>query len=286
MPGMAFDKFTKDLHDLTAHYAGPQVAAATFWMAFTVFWVLGIGVVTGTVIFTAKFLFPFVSALPRIPLPALGNAALSFAIAIAVVAVAGAWLLNSFRQTRDAVVRVFASRYDELATRVEGLGKATDSRISELLGVFSDTSNRVRHLESHAASLPSTNEALAALHHRMLPIEVPPDDVRHGGNVDNWMLLQHLNTPQASSVGHGLAIEAASYGVDGGNQIDVKNVLERNIKDNRLRMLVSNDTMGRDPQYGVAKQLHVRYSCDGMTRDVTIPENAQLDIPQHGTVTG
>jgi hypothetical protein len=56
--------------------------------------------------------------------------------------------------------------------------------------------------------------------------------------------------------------------------------LANNVKDNRVRMMVTNTTMGRDPQYGVPKELRVRYSSNGHLRDVTVPENAELKLPQ------
>jgi hypothetical protein len=60
----------------------------------------------------------------------------------------------------------------------------------------------------------------------------------------------------------------------------VKNVLEGAIKDNRVRLIVTNQTMGRDPHRGVQKQLRVRYSCGDRTQDVTVVEGEELKIPE------
>jgi hypothetical protein len=277
---MAFDKYTKEFHEETEKRAGPKTATLTFWMTFVAYWCVGLAIIIGTVVLAAKFLIPYVSFLSRLPLPQVGNVVLSFAIAVAVVGFAGVWVLKTFRRTRDGVVKLFADQLNALNSDVGNLQSATDSRISELLTVFSGTADRLHHLESHAASVASTNAALVELHERVVPVEHPPDDARTLGDLTHWALLKRLNTPSAHSVGHPLTIDLASYGVDAGRQMDVTELVRRSVKDNTVRLAVNNATMGADPQWGARKQLRVLYVCDGVKRQVTVPEDGELKLPE------
>jgi hypothetical protein len=142
-----FDKLSKDIYALTQEHAGNRTARATFWMALTAGWCVGLGIIIGAVVVVTKFLLAYVSLIPRLPLPQLGSVALSLAIAIAVVAVAGAWLLKTFRRMRDVVIRVFAERLDALDTEV----RTVSGRISDVAGLVGTNADRLHHLESNAA---------------------------------------------------------------------------------------------------------------------------------------
>lgn len=275
---MPLDKYTPEFHKLLETTFGPKWAHRTLVLAWLTFWVVCLSFIGGAVVIVAKFLYRYVSALQNIPLPQLGNAALSFAIAVAVVGVAGAWFFRAFRRTRNAVVSVFTTRLNELGESVNALQRATDDRFSELLRVYSGTTDRVRYLEEAAASVESVNSALDDVNQRV-PVGKPPDDVTPDGYT-KWALMKMLERPQAYRVGQPLAIHNATYGVDGGPNTDVTNILRRAIKDNRISLKVNNKTMGRDPANGIPKQLRVRYSYGDQTRDVMLDENEQLRIPE------
>jgi hypothetical protein len=197
-----------------------------------------------------KAVLPLITRLPTIPGPQFANVLLSLAVTLLIVGLVTWWAAGTFKRARNAVIAM------------------TDSRISELARVLEKTVNRVRYLESQAASVGSTNNAFSKLNERIVPMERRPDDLRGEAALQQWALARLLNSPSANSVGHALTIHEATYGVDGGQRIDVRAVLERSIKDNRIRMTVTNDSMGRDPQWGAPKRLWVRYSCDDRTYEI------------------
>jgi hypothetical protein len=270
-----FDKYTKEIHEMTAEHAGPKAAAATFWLTLVAYWFGGLTIIIGALVLATKFLFPYVSAFSRLPFPQMGNAAVAFAIAIGVVGLAGVWFTKTFRRT---VVNAFSTRLTELELALSALRNSTDNRVGEFAEMFASAFDRVTYLESHAASTLSVNDAFRKLHEKM-SLRRPPSGVPPEGNLHRQALVELLNSPAAHSVGHPLRIDEATYGAHG-MHIDVKEVLEAAITDNHIRLTVTNTTMGRDPEYGVEKQLHVRYSCGGTTRDVTVPEGQELRIPE------
>lgn len=88
-------------------------------------------------------------------------------------------------------------------------------------------------------------------------------------------------TSQAPAPGE-LRIVRAVYG-DGRRSADVANVLHRRIRDGRtLEVAVTNENLGGDPAPAVAKSLVVTYQLDGQTREVRVPENGILRIPEGG----
>jgi hypothetical protein len=192
------------------------------------------------------------------------------------------WLSRTFRRTKDAIIRVVVADLSHLGLRIDDLSNRIDGqthRVSDWVNMCMGTTDRVQHLESHAASVASVNEAFRELHERLIPVEKPPSDVKTDFEMSRWAITKALNSPSAHKVGHPFTIYEATYGVDGGPQIDVKKVLERNINDNRIRMKVTNETMGRDPLWGVPKQLRVRYSYDGFSREETVAEGGEVKIP-------
>ncbi len=80
-----------------------------------------------------------------------------------------------------------------------------------------------------------------------------------------------------------LRILKAVYG-DGRRSADVGNALHRRIRDGRtLEVAVTNENLGGDPAPAVAKSLVVTYLLDGQTREVRVPENGILRIPEGGS---
>ncbi len=79
-----------------------------------------------------------------------------------------------------------------------------------------------------------------------------------------------------------LQIVKAEYG-EGNRWRDVTSILSQQISANSVRMEVSNATMGGDPAPAVKKSLKVDYSYQDQRRNVTVPEGAQLVLPENGT---
>ena len=65
----------------------------------------------------------------------------------------------------------------------------------------------------------------------------------------------------------------------GRNTRDVTSQLQSMVVNNRLNIVVNNQTMGGDPAPGQQKQLYVQYEYSGDRRNLTVPENGRLRIP-------
>jgi hypothetical protein len=73
-------------------------------------------------------------------------------------------------------------------------------------------------------------------------------------------------------------ITEARYGTPS-NKIDVtRRVIER-VKHNRLDVVASNDLAGNDPEYGVRKELHIKYMHEGKEINKIFTEDAQVQLP-------
>jgi DnaJ-like protein C11, C-terminal len=66
---------------------------------------------------------------------------------------------------------------------------------------------------------------------------------------------------------------------DGGGGRDVTPRLQSMVRNDRLNVNVTNQTMGGDPAVGRTKKLAVVYQFQGRTNNVTIPEGGRLSIP-------
>jgi hypothetical protein len=254
-----FDKYSRETHDLVESKVGKGMANATFFVVLAATWATALGLLYG---FATLVVFPIVNRFPTIPGPQIINVAISLAVTTAVGGGVAAWVLRTFRRTRSAIV------------------SHTDRRISELAQVLGEIVERVDYLESHAASMSSVNGPLKQLHERLVHIEPSPGGLTTQEQIDRSALLKLLDTPSAYSVGHPLRIHAATYGVDGGPQIDVRTVLQKNIEDNRLRLKITNETMGRDPLRGHPKQLRLQYAYGEHARELILHEGEELEISQ------
>ena len=77
-----------------------------------------------------------------------------------------------------------------------------------------------------------------------------------------------------------LRIVNANYvPVDGGGGKDVTPRLQSMVRNDRLNVNVTNQTMGGDPAVGRTKKLVVVYQFQSRTNNVTIPEGGRLSIP-------
>lgn len=62
-------------------------------------------------------------------------------------------------------------------------------------------------------------------------------------------------------------------------EVDLTEKLSSMIVDGALSVSISNDLVGKDPQYGVPKQMRVEYTLDGVPGVVTVAENQNLRLP-------
>ncbi len=87
----------------------------------------------------------------------------------------------------------------------------------------------------------------------------------------------HQTQPDTTS---DLVIESAKYGAKG-NYRDVTSILQSMVKDGKLELVVSNDSLldGDDPISGTPKKLHVKYTCAGESHTVTVAEWETLSLP-------
>jgi DnaJ-like protein len=79
-------------------------------------------------------------------------------------------------------------------------------------------------------------------------------------------------------VRHELRIDRAVYG-EGRRTVDVTDQVRAQIRDGRLNIPVSNQTMGGDPARNRPKTLTVWYRLDGHDAEVTVNENEYLELP-------
>ena len=70
----------------------------------------------------------------------------------------------------------------------------------------------------------------------------------------------------------------ASYGA-GNRRRDVTNRLQSLVRNNRLDVLVNNNTMGGDPALGQPKNLQLTYEYQGQRRNTNMGEGGRLTVP-------
>ena len=77
---------------------------------------------------------------------------------------------------------------------------------------------------------------------------------------------------------YGLRIVAANYGARD-RMIDVRELLQSRVQNNRLELQATNEAMGGDPFRGEQKVLHLTYEWQGREYDVVVPEGQSFSIP-------
>jgi DnaJ-like protein C11, C-terminal len=90
--------------------------------------------------------------------------------------------------------------------------------------------------------------------------------------------LPNGGTPIADDASGALEILHATYGAEG-RRVDITERLRSFVDGNRLQFVVSNDSLGGDPAYGLHKQLRVIYRWQGIRYEAAAPEGATLVIP-------
>ncbi len=75
-----------------------------------------------------------------------------------------------------------------------------------------------------------------------------------------------------------LSIVSAIYGLEDKIK-DVKEKIASYIKDNSLKILVNNETMGGDPYEGKVKNLNIKYQFEGETHEKSVEEYKELVLP-------
>ncbi|GAB4409346.1 MAG: hypothetical protein OHK0021_19370 [Bryobacter sp.] len=83
--------------------------------------------------------------------------------------------------------------------------------------------------------------------------------------------------PDAGAIPTTLTIYSARYG-DGRRWADVTKILQDNIRNNTLRLAVSNEALGGDPAPATQKYLEVDYAANGQRRTERFEENQSLQI--------
>ena len=76
----------------------------------------------------------------------------------------------------------------------------------------------------------------------------------------------------------GLQILAASYGAKD-RFVDVRQLLQSRVQNDRLNLQVTNASMGGDPIVNEDKTLRIRYEWAGRTHDVVVQEDQRISIP-------
>jgi hypothetical protein len=77
-----------------------------------------------------------------------------------------------------------------------------------------------------------------------------------------------------------LRIMQANYGATNGRgNRNVTQRLQGMVRNNRIDMTVTNQSMGGDPAVGQPKQLYVQYEYGGRRNNTTVPEGGRLTIP-------
>ncbi|HLG57120.1 MAG TPA: hypothetical protein VI485_17400 [Vicinamibacterales bacterium] len=168
----------------------------------------------------------------------------------------------------DVPVRVFRKVRPEWQTRLQALwaklSKPKPDRVTALQhGMFAGFD----HIDKRFTEYASKDD-VQALMERLQKLELAT------GNdpLQKMMIAQYM----------AMQIQSARYGVgeEHANSVDVSEVLEGYIKDNRIDILVNNDTMKCHPFAGQKKKLFVWYSVNGSgTQKVVVEETHKLLIP-------
>lgn len=106
------------------------------------------------------------------------------------------------------------------------------------------------------------------------------DGQPYRATVDEHASLELPNggAPIAEDASGALEILHATYGAEG-RRVDITERLRSFVNGNRLQFVVSNDSLGGDPAYGLHKQLRVIYRWQGIRYEAAAPEGATLVIP-------
>lgn len=93
------------------------------------------------------------------------------------------------------------------------------------------------------------------------------------GNLD----LVESYTKKVNILTGEIIIEEANYGSEH-KTIDVKSRIKRKIKDNKIYLKITNNSMGKDPHPGPKKKLHLVYMHHGERIRVSVEEEDFLKI--------
>jgi len=99
-----------------------------------------------------------------------------------------------------------------------------------------------------------------------------------GGGAERQKLQAQMERPTAIVCCGELRIIHATYG-EQGKFSDVTQRLQSLVRDAALKITITNDSMGGDPNFGIVKKLHIQYVCRNGIFDKTFDENSSLSIP-------
>ncbi|HZI32315.1 MAG TPA: DUF3395 domain-containing protein, partial [Candidatus Binatia bacterium] len=93
----------------------------------------------------------------------------------------------------------------------------------------------------------------------------------------DWRAKWISAVPPSGNTNEPLVIRHATYeAVAEGRAVDVTATLANHVKENHLKLLVNNKTLGVDPAYNVVKRLLVEYQYAGETNSAEVNENQTL----------
>jgi hypothetical protein len=118
----------------------------------------------------------------------------------------------------------------------------------------------------------NNREEIASMENRMR-------DVMRQNNIPENVPFDQIASSTVAQPGYSdLRIVSATYGA-GGRSANVTNRLQELIQNDRLNVVVNNDSMGGDPAPDNHKKLEVTYTFRGRQRRATVSEGGTLDIP-------
>ncbi|HEY4414123.1 MAG TPA: family 78 glycoside hydrolase catalytic domain [Verrucomicrobiae bacterium] len=97
----------------------------------------------------------------------------------------------------------------------------------------------------------------------------------------DWQAQWISAVPPVGNANDTLIIRRATYEAVEGNRVaDVTTMLASHVKQNHLKLVVNNKTLGVDPAFNVVKRLRVQYEYAGKTFEKEIDENQTLALPE------
>jgi hypothetical protein len=150
-----------------------------------------------------------------------------------------------------------------------------------------------------SADVTAKVKSLVAGGTRTIPAENELADDDPAPNIVKQLRVTYRlnNRQQSAEAGEGAELElpagaeviSARYGAvqaQSSNSVDLTVKLSGMVKGGELSVTADNALAGRDPVYGVTKELHVEYSIGGAVADVTVAENETLSLPAAAPTLG
>lgn len=130
--------------------------------------------------------------------------------------------------------------------------------------------------ESLGDPMPGVEKTLTirySMRNRVRTSSFKDHDVVRIGNPSSAATAADVTTANSGN----LTIHSARYG-EGRRWMDVTEVLRNNLRNNTVRLAITNQVMGGDPAPATAKYLEVDYESGGQRRTERFPENETLQL--------